>query len=202
MITMFAEVFEDGEWHKVGKIFPSALPELEGQLTDRVYDGTNLELEKILSGKGYDPFERLDIFTGVAEDTSLEIAGHKSFTNKEVRHVYISNLIAFLYTYDVFKTGYITEWQYKRLKKQGHSPVAIRKNIPRAVGIKVTSQEMDMILNNPDLRKEDTKYFVQYKYGNHPFREDCAFFWNETLPVLTGLYEKYENVRIVYGMKE
>ena len=200
MIPMFAEVFKDGKWHKIEKIFPSAIPELDSQLTDRVYDGSNKALENALSGKS--DLKWFDIYDGMPNDASEAIASHISLVNKKVRYVYANHLISSLVRYAIYKTGYITEWQYKRLIKEGIEPVHIRHNIPKSTGVKVTTMEMDMILNNPSLRREDVKYFVKYEYDRRDFDKDCPFFFKKTAPVLAQLWSEYEKVRIVYGMKE
>ena len=200
MIHMFAEFFKDGKWHKVDKVFSSALPELDGQLTDRVYDGSNKALEDALSGKAH--LEYLDIYDGMPNDACEEIDSHKSLADKKVRYVYADNLMSSLVRYSVCKTGYITEWQYKSLAKYGIAPVHIRHNIPKNTGVKVTSMEMDMILHNSALRREDAKYFVKYEYDRHAFNQDCPFFFDETAPTLAYLLSNNEKVRIIYGMKE
>jgi hypothetical protein len=204
MIPMFAEVHKDGKWHKVGKVFPSALPELEGQLTDRVYDGSNKALEDALSGKAPDlnKLNVLNIFPDMPCDASDEIATHISLTGRHVYYVYLDDLFPSLMRYSIYKTGYITEWQYKRLIKDGIQPVHIRHNIPRSTGVKVSQTEMDMILNNPTLRREDVKYFVKYEYDRHSFEKDCPFFFDKIAPVLATLYNDNDDVRIVYGIKE
>jgi len=204
MIPIFAEVLKYGKWYKVGNIFPSALPELEGQLTDRVYDGSNKALEDALSGKVPDlnKLDMLNIFSGMPRDACYEIATHKSLIGKQIRSVRVGNLFSSLFRYYISKTGYITEWQYKRLIKDGIQPVHIRHNIPKSTGVKVSPMEMDMILNNPALRREDVKYFVRHEYDRHSFREDCPFFFDKIAPVLTELYRNNDAVRIVYGIKE
>lgn len=202
MITMFAEALKEGKWYKMGKIFPSALPELEGQLTDRVYDGISRALENALSGESLKRSDILHIYPGVADDTCDEIAAHPSLIGKCVRHVYADNLLAFLVTYCTCKVGYITEWQYKRFTSDGIQPVHIRHNIPKSTGVKVNPMEMDMILNNPDLRREDVKYFVRHEYDRRAFNQDCPFFFDKIAPILAELYNSYDKVRIVYGMKE
>lgn len=200
MIPMFAEVFKNGEWHKVRHVFPSALPELDGQLTDRVYDGSNKALEAVLSGKVN--IEVLNIHDGMPDDASAEITEHVSLVGRKVRYVYANDLLSSLVKYYIYKIGYITEWQYKRLVKDGIKPVNIRHNIPKSTGVKVTPMEMDMILNNPVLRREDIKYFVEYKYDGHDFIKDCPFFFSNTALKLAYMLEQYEKVRIIYGMKE
>lgn len=204
MIPMFAEVLENGKWHKVTHVFPSALPELEGQLTDRVYDGSNKALEDVLAGNApsLKKLDVLDIFPGMPRDACYEIATHKSLIGRRVYFVYAGNLLSSLFRYYIRKTGYITEWQYKRLTNDGIQPVHIRHNIPKSTGVKVSPMEMDMILNNPALRREDVKYFVKHEYDRHSFGEDCPFFFKKTAPVLAQLCSEYEKVRIVYGMKE
>lgn len=201
MIPMFAEVLKDGEWHKVGKVFPSALPELEGQLTDRVYDGSNKALEDVLFRKTLREFDIFCVHDGVADDTCDEIATHRSLAKKKVRYVYAKQLMAFLVKHNVYDVGYITEWQYKRLR-DGIKPVNIRKNVPKNSGVKVNKMEMDMILNNPSLRREDVKYFIRHEYNIRAFNKDCPFFFDKTVPVLVDLCNHYDQVRIVYGMKE
>ena len=200
MIPMFAEVLKNGQWHKVGKIFTSALPELEGQLTDRVYDGSNKVLDDILSEKT--TVEGLDIHKGVIRDMSKEIATHRSLVGRKVCFVYASNLLASLCQYSFCKTGYITEWQYKRLINDNIQPVHIRHNVPQSTGVKVSPMEMDMILSNSSLRRDDVKYFVKYEYDRCSFNQDCPFFFNKTVPVLSKLYSNNEEVRVVYGIKE
>lgn len=204
MIPMFAEVLKNGKWHKVGKVFPSALPELEGQLTDRVYDGSNKALEDALSGNAHslNKLDVLTIFPGMPCDACYEITTHKSLIGRRVYFVHARNLLSSLFRYYISKTGYITEWQYKRLTNDGIQPVHIRHNIPKSIGVKVSPMEMDMILNNPALRREDVKYFVKHEYDKHSFSEDCPFFFDKIAHVLATLYSNNDDVRIVYGIKE
>ena len=196
MVPMFAEIKVNGKWQKVGQEFPSTFEEMAGSKTDRVYDGDSALLNKVLTNKD----GRLKTYCGYPDDVSKEIKEHTSLIGKDVYYVYLYELIGFLYQYVDEKMGYITEWQYKRLKDKGVQPVVIRHNIPSSFGIIVSKEEMDMILENPELRKEDVKYYVKHVYIREGFDHSCPFFFKEIAPILFRLNSGTE-LRIVYGLK-
>lgn len=193
MFTMFAEVKQDREWRKVGREFESTYEELEGQLTDRVYDGNNKALISFLASEGC---------AGMPEDVSAEIKGHKYFQGDDVHYCTLRQLLDFDWEKEVYDLGYITEWQYKRLDQTGIKPTVITRDPFRQSNMVVSPFLMDVIHKNPSLRQE-VRYFVEYKHNVYKMRYVSKFFDQASIPGLIKLIPEggsMHDVRIVYSI--
>lgn len=194
MFTMFAEVKQDGEWCKVGKEFKSTYDELDGQLTDRVYDGRCSDLIQFLCSR---------CCRGEPEYLSADIDGHKLFQDDEfVYHATLRELLELDWDSEIYEIGYISEWQYKRLIQDGVKPIRIMKDVFSKGNMIVTPFLMDVILENPSLR-QDVRYFVKHKYNNCKIRYLSEFFFNESIPGLIKLIPEggsTNDVRIVFSI--
>lgn len=192
-MVMFAEVRENGKWHKVGKEFTSTYEELMGQLTDRVFDGRNVHLLSFLSENS---------IPGFPYDASDEIKNHVVFKHySSMHHITLKDLLDLDWDKESCQYGYISEWQYERLKNNGIEPVSIIKNLLGRDVTTVSPFLMDMIIANPSLR-QDTKYLVEYKYDKHIMKELCDFFCNVSIPGLIKLIPEgglSEHVRVIFS---
>lgn len=192
-MVMFAEVRENGKWNKVGKEFTSTYEELDGQLTDRVFDGRNVHLLSFLSENS---------IPGFPYDASEEIKNHVVFKHySSMHHVTLKELLDLDWYKETCQNGYITEWQYERLKNDGVEPVNIIKNLLGRDAITVSPFLMDMIIANPSLR-QDAKYLVSYKYDKHTMKELCDFFCGVSIPKLTKLIPEggtTDDVRVIFS---
>ena len=195
-MVMFAEVRKDGQWHKVGKEFVSTYEEMEGQLTDRVFDGHNKELEEFLLARSH-------LFGTNESNVSEDIKKHKQFKNSAGFLVNLEELLKFNWDEEKYKIGYISEWQYERLKKDGLQPVNVfkeqRTDIPS-----VSPFLMDMINLNPSLRKA-RKYLIDYKYDRHTIKEKFHFFCYVSIPKLIELIPEggtVYDVRIIFSVSK
>jgi hypothetical protein len=187
-MIMFAEVRKDGQWHKVGKEFVSTYDEMEGQLTDRVFDGRNTHLTQLLK----------DNSVCNAYDLSYEIRNHALFKDAELYHCSLKDILRIDWNKEIYRTGYISEWQYKRLKN-GVEPVHITSLVSDREIVKPFW--MDMILENQSLRDESANYYVEYLYDKHTMRELCDFFVNTSIPGLVKLVPQggtTDDVRIIF----
>lgn len=156
-MIMHAYVNQDGRWSKVEKEFISTYEDLDGQLTDRVFDGNNKILEEFLT------------------EECTEQDGTYVLTLQE--------LLSLPWDREIFSTGYITEWQYRHLKEDGVKPVYIMK---RPLGEVVSKFYMDMIMEHPELR-QSRRYFLEYKHNTRAVRECCEFFCNTSIGGLIKL---------------
>lgn len=192
-MVMFAEVRKNGQWHKVGKEFVSTYEEMEGQLTDRVFDGRNDYLTSAL--RDY------SVYGILTNDVSDEV---KNRIRRDAAYFCsLRNILSDInWDEEFYEVGYISEWQYVRLKKDNTKPVNIIKN-PWYVGYReVSSFHMDMIIEHPSLR-EDKKYCVKYKYNKHVLKDQCEFFCNITVPTLIELIPEggtIDDVRIIFSI--
>ena len=192
-MVMFAEVKQDGQWHKVGKVFKSTYAELDGQLTDRVFDGRNSDLIEFLFSYGF--------LSHMPVDASEAIKNHQCFQEKEVYCASLSEIIDYDWDEEISSIGYITEWQYERLKKDNIAPVRIREQVLDEALI-VTPFKMDLILENPVLRSH-SRYYISYEYERQTMRSICEFFCNGSIPALVKLIPEggsADDVRIIFSL--
>ena len=196
MLTMFAEVYQDGEWHKVDKVFKSTHKELSDMLVDRVYDGTDENLIGFLKSQSW---------TGLPNDASEEIKAHKHFQNEaNVYYISLNELMFLDWDIEVYKMGFISDWQHKRLKIKGIEPADIRKTAPFNA-IAVSTFVADLIDKYPALNKDKKKVFVIYYYDMHPLCELVDFFCNVSMPALVDLIPEdgdVNDVRIVFSVRQ
>ena len=190
-MIMFAEVLENGEWHKVGKEFISTYKELEGQLTDRAFDGRNEHLSLFLSENGV---------PGFPYDVSDEIKNNVVFKHYySIYNLTLDEILKLDWYKEIYQIGYISEWQYERLKRDGIAPINILKN---ASNKSVASPfMMDMIIKNPALR-HNTRYFVEHKYDKRTMKDLCDFFCDVSISGLVKLIPEggtAEHVRIIFS---
>lgn len=193
-MIMFAEVRQDNIWSKVDKQFKSTFKELDGQFTDRVFDGRDRNLEAFLNNNSY--------ATNMPLDVSEEIKSNK-YLQGVVNCIALKELLDLNWDKEVCKTGCISEWQYGRIKNNSdHKPARIFTE-PFWKDVEVVSPfKMDLIINNPILRT-GLKYYVQYKYDETTIREQCKFFCEETIPTLIKLIPDggtVEDVRIIFSI--
>ena len=193
MIVMLAEVRQNGQWSKVGNEFVSTFKELEGQLTDRVFDGRDLALMSFLSN---------NCSYGIPSNASEEIRSHKYLNaSKLVYNVTLHDILSYDWDSITYKTGCISEWQYERLKNDGAEPINILdKPIREDVEI-VKPFEMDMIIQNQVLRVAP-KYYVRYEYDKKKVRDKHKFFCETSIPSLIKLIPSEgtaSDVRIIFS---
>lgn len=191
-MLMFAEVRRDGQWHKVGKEFISTYEELDGQLTDRVFDGRNKDLNTFLWDYCFMNSNPQDVSEETLQSTKSEGV---------VYGLTLSEILKFDWEKEIFKVGYISEWQYKHLK-DGIKPVNITRSPFHGNNMAVTPLHMDLILAHPSLRN-DVRYFVQYQYDKRTAREACDFFCNTSIPGLIKLIPDggtMDDVRIIFSI--
>lgn len=195
MLTMFAEVREQDEWHKVRKVFKSTYEELEGMLIDRVYDGIDENLIGFLKAQSW---------SGMPEDASDEIKAHKYFQdNSTVYSISLDDLMRLDWDIEVYKMGFISDWQYKRFKIKGIEPADVRDTAPSDALI-VSSFMSELIDKYPVLNKDKKKVYVIYYYDKHPLYELVDFFCNVSIPALAELIPENggaEDVRIVFSVE-
>lgn len=185
-MVMKAEVYKDGEWQPVGKIFQSALE--ENMLTDRVCDERNPILYEIFGGPKIN-------------GTIKPIEGIQKTDEGYV--VYLSNILNYNWDDTIHSHGLISEWQYRRYKEQGIKPVYVRQKLFDLENTAVVSLfEMDDILENDNLRTAQ-KYYVDYQYDFKSLHELCSFFYETSVSSLVSLADanKIDTVRVVYYFK-
>ena len=190
-MVMFAEVRENGQWHKVGKEFVSTYEELNGQLTDRVFDGRNAHLTSFLSENS---------IPGFPYDVSDEVKNHIVFKHYcSMHNITLTEILNLGWDKEIYQSGYISEWQYERLKKEKIAPVNILKSVSNKNV--VSPFMMDVIAENPSLR-QSARYFVEYKYDKHTMREQCEFFCDVSIKSLVKLIPDggaTDDVRVVFS---
>lgn len=195
MLTMFAEVCKDGEWHKVGKVFKSTYEELGDMLVDRVYDGIDENLVGFLKSQSW---------AGIPEDASEEIKVHKHFQDDDnVYSISLDELMRLDWDIDVYKMGFISDWQYKRFKIKGIEPVDVRDTAP-SDALVVFSFMAELIDKYPALNKDKKKVYVVYYYDKRPLYELIDFFCNVSIPALAELIPENGSaydVRIVFSVE-
>ena len=195
MLNMFAAVRRDGQWHKVGKEFVSTFEELEGQLTDRVYDGRD---------KGLIEFLKKQCNGGVPMGMSAELMRHNLFDDVPIWHATVIELLGFDWDRPTHKTGYISKWQYKRLKEGVVPSNILSENTVQIVRRSVVRPfEADLILQHPALQKYGNNFYVVYEYDHCSFKNLCKFFCETSIPALINLIPEdgtVEDVRIVFSI--
>lgn len=205
-MTIFAEIFQDGQWHKVGKEFTSWWPELGEQLTDRVCDEPNNFFLLTVLGQNIDFMGGYNIpiigyQSGYPDDISAEVAD--AFQGKRTFHITLSNLMNYNWDNVICKKGYISDWQYDRLKNKGIKPVHIfpLSHANNDADKHITPFQMDLMMGNIDLNRQ-SKYYVLYEYDHTTIKEQCKFFFDHSLPKLFKLIPKggiTDDVRIIYS---
>lgn len=211
MLQMYAEIYKDGVWQKIGAVFESALDELKinKQLTDRPYDGRDKMLFEVLTGqtckqnKIYSEIPHISSVTGIPHDASKELCDKFVRSGKNcIKYISLADLLAFNWQAKIYRRGFITEWQYKRLKEKNITPSYICND---GVGDcdKVTPFEMDMILQNDNLRTSGASYYILYEYAPKCISTYCEFFCEKTIPALINLLSSADNatannIRIIY----
>ena len=191
MLTMFAEIKQDGEWRKVGREFDSTYQDCDMLLTDRVYDGRDAGLISFLSAQ---------CWNGMPNDASEEVSTHKLMQG-DVHFATLRELLDFEWDKEVCNIGYISEWQYKRLKEYGIEPANILKDPFRRDNMVITPFFMDMVIACPTLRTNGVRYYVEYKYDKSTVKDVCTFFCGQSIPKLINLIPEggtAHDVRIVY----
>lgn len=195
MVIMFAEVKQDGEWHKVGKEFVSTFPELKDQLTDRVCDSMSTDLPNFLC-------MNTNVWY-VPEDTSIEIYDYiigRGDYPEDWCCATLRDILHFPWNSMSFKNGYITEWQYKRMKEQNIMPASVINDSINKDAEFVKPSYMDLILKYPALRTSN-KYYVEFEYGKQSYKDKFDFFYNVSLAKLVQLIPDggtVNDVRIIY----
>lgn len=194
MLTMFAETYQNGEWRKVGNIFKSTYDELDSQSTDRVYDGYDLSFIQFLQSQCYG---------GVPEGLSAELKAHPFFQDTALWHATLQDLLMFDWDIVECKTGYISEWQYARLKKDGLKPINILDKLYNKEAIVVNNFMMGLLIDYPNLH-DGRKYYTTYKYNKQTYSSKYAFFCNKSIPALIHLIPyggTAADVRIIFSNK-
>lgn len=192
-IKMHAEVFENGQWTKVGRCFKSALTEMKGYLTDRPCDERNVVLYEVLTGYHFRQNDKLTSITPIVKV--------KSAQNKTLR-VTLKDLMAYNWNALISNVGCISEWQYSRYRGTDRMPANINKNVFGNEAGVVSPYEMDMILDG-DSPRECEDYYVRFEYDERPIKNECKFFCETTIPALKKLIPESgstKDVRIVYSL--
>lgn len=193
-MIMKAEVFKDGVWQQIeDKIFQSAIQ--EDLLTDRVCDERNRILYEVLGAPKTCGFEHTPI-------TSMGVYDEE----KNNYIAYLDDLIKYNWNAPMSRIGFISEWQYQRLKSKGAPPVNKHQYIANLndntmVPNVISPFEMDMILADKTLRKA-SKYYVTHEYDADPLGTWCEFFCKTALPQLVKLVPEggaMHDVRVVYS---
>ncbi|MBQ0088741.1 MAG: hypothetical protein KBT27_05365 [Prevotellaceae bacterium] len=199
-MVMYAEVYQDGVWHKVGKKFNSWFVDV---MTDRVCDERNEFLYCLFGGSDVANTDYcmtpLTDLRGLPEDVSSEIK-HNNYFEQSVdisaSYLTLDEILKFNWDAEIYKVGNISEYSYKRWKEQGIQPA--RWNWPVKSNSKIISPlEMDMILNGVIERDRDVKYFVKVNYDYSTYKEQCKMFYSDALAKLITLGAPNE-VRVVY----
>lgn len=206
-MIMLAEIFKDGKWHKVGKEFISWWQELSNQLTDRVCDEPNNFFLLSALGKnigfirGYN-IPLIKYNSGWPDDISKDVAN--ILQGKRTFYIDLTDLLNYPLDKSLYLEGYITEWQYRRLKDKGIKPVHILKpssmsNYDDDRHEFITPYQMDLIIGNPSLR-QNVQYYVLYEYAHTTLRDECEFFYTKSIPKLIELSNGGKNkIRILYS---
>ena len=192
MLTMFAEARQDNQWYKLEQYFTSTYEELEGEFTDRVYDGRDKQLISFLTAQSYG---------GMPDDASDDIKNHRFFQGGDIYYTTLKELLAFEWDKVVHKTGYISKWQYERLKKNGVKPANILNEPVLKTTPIVYPFQADFIIDYPSLLKGSL--YVVYEYDHKPFYELCEFFCKVSIPSLIKLIPEggtMDDVRIVFSI--
>lgn len=195
MIIMFAEVRQNGIWHKVGKQFKSTYEEMEGILTDRVYDGNDLSLIGFLANDYHCKLDYIDDL-----EVSEELKIHYLLQGRLVNVCSLKDILCLDWESTESQSGYISEWQYNRLKTDGIEPISILDKPLRKGAKVVTPFEMDCIIANPVLRTEP-KYYISYEYNKQKLQDKHQFFCYVSIPELIRLIPENgtaEDVRIIF----
>ena len=194
-MVMYAEVRKDGVWHKVGKEFVSTYAEMEGQLTDRVFDGRNKTLEEFLMKNNF--------YTNYIPNNASEEIKNSVHFDGVVHWVTLKYLLDLDWDQEIYDTGYISDWQHKRLKEHDINPVSILRE-HRAKDRKVVSPfMMDMIIAHPALRNDSFGYYVTYVYNKRTIKKECEFFCYVSIPKLIELIPEggtTDDVRIIFNI--
>lgn len=197
MIVMFAEVRKDGEWHKVGQKFKSTYEEMEGILTDRVYDGNDLSLIAFLASDINCELNYIDKL-----DASKMLKVHHLLQDRPINVCTLTNLLRLDWNATESQTVCISEWQYNRLKTDGIEPISIIDKPLRKDAKIVTPFEMDCIIANPVLRAAP-KYYVTYDYIEQKLQDKYSFFCKVSIPELIRLIPEGgtpDDVRIIFTL--
>lgn len=188
---MKAEVFKDGEWCQVDRLFQSALQ--EGLLTDRVCDERNSILYEVLGAPKTCRLKHNPLAT---------IGAYDKEKNNYI--AYLDELVKYNWNTSVVCIGKISEWQYKRLKTDGIAPANTNRHVFNPDAKIVSPFEMDMILMNDELR-DAPEYYVYYEYDMQPLSSYCEFFCKTSIPSLMKLIPSsgsMRDVRVVYSFVE
>lgn len=186
-MKIYAEVKIDGLWCKVGQEFTSTYTELKDQLVDRVFDGYDRELYLFLT---------LHSPTGLPSDLSTHLST-VAVDSPSCHWTTLGDLLNWtVWDEPVYKTGYITEWQYKRLKDKNIKPTYV---VPKAMGPVTTPFMFNMLEQHPSLRTT-SKYYLKYKYDPQTPYEKFSHFCSISIPELISLIPEggnAEDVRII-----
>lgn len=186
-LIMKAEVYKDGSWQPVDRVFKSAL--LNDLETDRVCDARCPILCEILGHHNTCGFDH----------TPIKPLPH--VTEDDYSITYLGQILYYNWDTQIFKYGYISEFQYKLYKENKMEPVNILQRVRYKQGTIVDPFQMDMIAQNPTLRWDD-KYYVRYQHSPQSLKEYCEFFCNESIPALIRLVPDghIDYVRIKYKL--
>lgn len=196
MLTMYAEVRQNGTWHKVGKEFASTYEELDSinEFTDRVYDRHDKKLVSFLVAQSTH---------GIPDDVSEEVKANKYFqSSSNIYYVNLRTLLEFSWEKQEYKTGYISDWQYKRMRWDEIDPVHIRSTPPTGA-IVVSSFHAELLEKRPELNRENKPIYVQYDYDHRMFYETQEFFCEVSIPELVDLIPEngsLDDVRIIFSI--
>ena len=190
-MTMKAEVFKDGQWQKVGNIFKSFIK--DDFLTDRVCDERNFVLYEALGGPSI----------GKSKYGIIPVIKHHRDNNGDYI-AYLDDLLAYEWDWQVSKIGVISEFQYKRWKRSGITPINKHRCVFNKNAVVVAPHTMDAILSG-ETQRGVTKHYVLFEYDKTPINRLCENFCLYCLSKLIEIIPKdgtAHDVRVVYDFIE
>lgn len=206
-LRMYAEVFKDNKWQKVGSYFKSALNEMGNLKTDRPCDEKNFVLYEILTGihmrqnDNLTKIKSMNSINSLPDDTSMKF---KKLENETYYYTTLKNIINYDWDAQISNIGTISERQYKKLKQNGIWPANMNRHVLYPNYKIVSPFEMDMILSGTSDRDSEA-YYIRFEYNTRPIKNECKFFCNISIPELIKLVpygNSYDSVRIVYAVRE
>lgn len=205
-MVMYAEVRPDGVWHKIGRMFQSALD--DDLVTDRVCDAHDNILYQIFGymaneDERHTPITPISELRGLPDDVGEIIGAHPYFQNGGfVSYVTLKEILDYKWDQTSALIGVIPERAYVRLKEEQRAPSRWNYGRLSSNAEIVTPFVMDGILEGNIERQEGVKYYVQLEYDSKSYRDLCEFFCNMSIPQLMTLQlDKMttEDIRVVYS---
>jgi hypothetical protein len=213
-IHSYAEVFRDGKWCKVGKIFKNPYYDqtsksgFNGPLTDHPYDLRTYDLYAMLADvrNGYG-FAGVD--TGSGFKTISNPRGLPNDVSDDVRQesedwgldghshswLLLSEIIDWSgWKLETTKRGCVSPIQYQDFKEKG-KPESYCGWAAGPTTKHVSNEEMDEIISCK--LDDDISYYTQVSW-KETYKDRAGTFLTETIPALKKLSQKTEDIRMVF----